>query len=121
MKKIIKGKLYNTVSATVIGQYENEVLYQKKTGEFFLWIGGSNPAIKPISYDAAREWAAKHIDDKCIKLFGEPEEDTSKVKLTLHIRRDLVHKVKQSAAKSGKTVSEYIEDMINVLYQNHTK
>ncbi len=140
MKKIIKGKLYNTDTATFVAEHEkharssfswyHEALYLKKTGEYFLWgeghaaspyntacpDGGSDPgeAIRPISYVEAREWAEKHMTaDEYIHLFGEPEEDESKTKLTLHIRRDLVNKIKQLAAKSSKTISEYIEDMIS--------
>lgn len=53
MKKVIKGKTYNTETAKTVAAFENldivgdlayidEVLYQKKNGEFFL-VGEGGP------------------------------------------------------------------------------
>lgn len=102
MKKIIKGKLYNTETAKHIGNYSNDVpyddidyfsedLYLKKTGEYFLsgssgalgcyaestetggYAGGSR--IIPIKEQEAKEWVEMHLDaDTYIELFGEAEE-----------------------------------------------
>ena len=140
MKKVIKGKLYDTVTATFVAEHEKharssfnwyrEALYRKKTGEYFLWgeghaaspystscpDGGSDPgeAIKPILYNEAREWAEKHMTaDEYIKLFGEPEEDDEKVQLKVYITNTAYSKVKQGAAQTGKSLSQYIEQLIN--------
>lgn len=101
MKKIIDGKLYNTETAKLIGEYDNgypqsdfsyyaEALYRKKTGEFFLhtdggafsdcahysggsWCGGIN--IIPLTDAKAIKWCEKHLDvEKYIEIFGEVEE-----------------------------------------------
>ena len=101
MKKIIYNKMYNTETATEIGSdnysYSNdfrywlEILYKKKTGEYFLygeggpmskyrkyssynsWGGGEE--IIPMTYDEAREWAEEHLDaDTYIATFGDVEE-----------------------------------------------
>ena len=51
MKKIINGKVYDTASAKLVGEWDNgrygrdfgrcaEELYQKRTGEFFLHGSG---------------------------------------------------------------------------------
>ena len=101
MKQIIKGKMYDTETAKMIGDYWNglpnndfrychEELYQKKSGEFFLygkggpltkykepfgnmWGGGSR--IFPMSEDEAKEWIENHLSaDAFIELFGMPEE-----------------------------------------------
>ena len=102
MKKIINGKLYDTDTAKSIGSYGNgygigdyhyfyEVLYRKKTGEFFLygsggagtrysvecgnrcWTGGD--AIIPFTEDEAKEWAEEHLDaDDYMEVFGTVEE-----------------------------------------------
>ncbi len=101
MKRIIKGKMYNTETAKHIGsqgnglgrsdfRYINEELYQKKTGEFFLaGEGGAltkyadvseygrdfGSGIVPLTEDAAREWVEEYMSvSTYIKLFGEPEE-----------------------------------------------
>ena len=87
MKHIINGKVYDTEKAKYLGvdSYSNpsdfhywcEELYQKRTGEFFLygkggpmsryaerieqngWSGGEQ--IIPLTYDKAREWAEEHL------------------------------------------------------------
>ena len=88
MKKIIGGKRYNTNTAKNLGSagyshpgdfsFWHEELYQKKTGEFFLygkggamsryarrigpdeWTGGEE--IRPLSLKEARKWAEENLD-----------------------------------------------------------
>lgn len=140
MKKYINRKLYDTGSAKKCGEYEPnpyrsdfswycETLYQKKTGEYFLhgdgnaaskyskscglneWCG--TEIIRPLTYEDAQEWAEKHLAcDEYIKIFGDPEENSEKTSLNLYIRKDTSERLKQAAAKAGKTVSEYIEGLI---------
>lgn len=130
MKKVINHKVYDTETARFVGDYDNgkytndstyfyEGLYQKKTGEFFLHcVGGAlteynGSCIKLITYTEAQKWAEKHLDgDEYIKVFGDPEENAEKTTLNLYIRKDTSEKLKQAAAKAGKTVSEYIEGLI---------
>lgn len=101
MRRIIDGKMYNTATATLVGEYrystsndwfyECEELYLKKNGEWFMlgeggskskyreqcgssnWCGGE--VIKPFTKEEAKKWLE---DNKCtaayIKYFGEPEE-----------------------------------------------
>lgn len=140
MKKIINRKIYDTKTAKRIGDWNNncsttdfnyysETLYQKKTGEFFLygdgnvaskysrscgqneWCGSSE--IIPLSFDEAREWAESKLDaDVYISIFGEPEEDDSKALLSAYIRKDMFERIKQGAAKSGKSVSVLVEELL---------
>jgi hypothetical protein len=102
MKKIINGKLYNTETAQLIASYSNtgdtrdfsrfsEELYQKKTGEYFLygeggpmtkysrscgqnsWSGDEN--IEPLTDTAAKAWAEEYMDaDDFMGVFGPVEE-----------------------------------------------
>lgn len=101
MRKIINGKKYDTETAKELGDYWNglggsdfrnffETLYQKKTGEYFLyreggpaskyaehcsggWTAGKN--IIPMTESEAMEWAEKHLDcDEYEAIFGEVEE-----------------------------------------------
>lgn len=101
MKKIINGKLYNTETAKVIADYWNgypggdfkvikETLYQKKTGEYFLFGKGGpmthyaeqvwggmayGEEIIPYTEKQAKEWAVNHLKaDEYMELFGEVEE-----------------------------------------------
>lgn len=102
MKKIINGKLYDTETAEVIGEYTSrysvgnfkhfeETLYKKTTGEFFLY-GEGGPAspykelveehgatngekIIPLSLDEAKKWTEEKLTaDEYIAIFGEVEE-----------------------------------------------
>lgn len=102
MKKIINGRKYDTETAKEMAwdeyngscsdfQWWQETLYQKRTGEFFLfgrggamskyaescgqnsWSGGSD--ILPLTLDEAKEWVEEHVDaDTYEKIFGEVEE-----------------------------------------------
>lgn len=101
MKLIINSKLYDTETSELIGTYEysnssdfhwyKEELYQKKTGEFFLYGHGgalskysefidcnnwtSGEDIIPLSDSEARDWLEKYSDaETYIKVFGTPEE-----------------------------------------------
>lgn len=85
MKKIIKGRLYDTGTAYCVAyKYHaidgyTELLYRKKTGEYFLWAGwGQNDTtahITPLPLWEAMLWAednasiAEYIDE-----FGLPDE-----------------------------------------------
>ena len=140
MKKIINGKVYDTATAKKCGEYEPnpyrsdfnwycEELYQKKTGEFFLYGEGNaaspyskscgqnewcgSESIKPLTYAEAQCWAEKHMDgDDYITIFGDPEENAERTVISISIRKDTHEKLKRAAAKAGKTVSEYIEGLI---------
>ena len=101
MKKIINGKMYNTETATELGEFWNglsasdfrnlsETLYRKKNGEFFLYgqggamteysqpvgdMTGGGEKIIPFTEEQARHWAEEKLDaDEYIEIFGEPEE-----------------------------------------------
>lgn len=139
MKKIIGGKKYDTETARFIGEdgfsnqrdfnHWSEDLYQKRTGEFFLygeggplsryaevtgqneWSGGEK--IIPLSYDSAREWAEKHLDaDDYESVFGEITEDDSKRPLTVSIQTEVFEMLNRMSAESGKTKSEIVENAL---------
>lgn len=101
MKKIIDGKVYNTDTATKIGEwsygqygninYVEEVLYKTKKGAFFIsYEGGANTdygvdtgnfnrsegrGIFLLSEKEAKNWCMEHIDaDDYVEVFGEVEE-----------------------------------------------
>ena len=102
MKKIINGRKYNTETATKVAEWSNdygpndfryciEVLYRKRTGEYFVhgeggamscyakaaygggYFGGES--IVPLTSDEAREWGERHMDvDDYEAEFGEVDE-----------------------------------------------
>ena len=140
MKKIIKGKVYDTETAKELASWSNggtwrdfnhveETLYRKKTGEYFLcgeggpntryaervdtnsWSGGSR--IMPMTYQEATEWAEEHLDgDEYEAIFGEVVEDDTKRMMTYNLTVTAVEKVRRMAEKAGCSASEIIEAMI---------
>lgn len=138
-KKIISGKVYDTDTAKKLGDWDNgyytndfnycsETLYQKKTGEFFLHgeghalskyashegnMSGWGERIIPLTYDEACEWAENHLDaDDYIAIFGEPEEDDSKVHVHFYLSSAAHKRAKTEAAKRGVSLGNYIESLI---------
>lgn len=101
MKKIINGRKYNTETARELASWDNgyigsdfsfivEVLYKKKTGEYFLYgFGGPmskyaescganltwGSEIIPMNEIEAKRWSEKKLScEKYEELFGEVEE-----------------------------------------------
>lgn len=140
MKKIIKGKVYDTDTATFLAMYDSghsiadykhytEKLYQKKTGEYFIcgkggpasrysqacptggWDGGQK--IVPLTYEQAREWGENNLDgDKYEEIFGEVVEDDSRMTVTLSLSVGAVERAKRAAAQAGISLSGYIENLL---------
>lgn len=140
MKKIITGKMYDTDKAKEIASWSDglsfrdfthveEVLYQKRTGEFFLhgaggpasryavsagqnsWSGGEK--IIPLTWEAAREWAEEHLTaDEYEEIFGEVAEDDSRITISLSISAGVADRARQEASKAGMTLSAYIESKL---------
>lgn len=142
MNKIINGKRYDTDTAKKVAYHQvgyprdfhfwMESLYQKRTGEFFLygeggpsskyaesvgmneWSGGEK--IIPLSFDKAREWAEEYLDgDEYESIFGAVAEDTSKKTVTFSLTVDAIEKLKREAGKTGKNQSEIIQSLIESL------
>lgn len=112
MKKVIRGRLYDTETAKPIGSTSGtgETLYRKRTGEYFL---GAGDRIKPLAYDEARKWAENALDgDEWFAEFGDLEENGDKTTLNISITVGAADIVKRSAQKTGKSVSEMIETLI---------
>lgn len=85
MKKVINRKMYNTDTAKEIYSTRTmnstrwQVLYKKKTGEFFVehvtcWQG-EHDWLEPISLEQAKNWVEEYMDgDEYEELFGAVEE-----------------------------------------------
>lgn len=138
MKKIIKGKLYDTDTAKRVGgacggdgfSSWDEELYQKRTGEFFLF-GQGGPATKyaeyvdgnnvwsngskiiPLNVEAAREWAEAHLDaDEYGEIFGMPSEDAELVALNIQLDAALMAKLRARAAEDGKSLTATVAALL---------
>lgn len=140
MKKIINGKVYDTDTARDMGgdsysnrgdfSYWSETLYQKRTGEFFLygeggpmsryaetvgqneWSGGEK--IIPLSLAKAREWAEEHLTaDEYEAAFGLPDEDAEDVALYVKVPAVLMAKLRARAAEAEKSVTEIVNGILS--------
>lgn len=137
MKKIIKGKKYDTDTATYIARYTHsnrsdfsyyeEDLYRKRTGEYFLcgeggpaskyaeaaglnsWIGGTR--IMPLTYKDALAWGEKHMTaEEFESEFGEIEETGEKRMVAISITVTAHDSLKRAAQDRGISVSALIEE-----------
>lgn len=136
MKKIINGKLYDTETAKEVGlrahggdprdfHYFVERLYRKRTGEYFLhgeggpmtqyartigqnqWSGGEK--IMPLDYQAARDWAEKHLDaDDYMQEFGPVSEESERTTLSVSIDSATADKIRREAQEKGISISALI-------------
>lgn len=136
MKKIINGKVYDTDTAKRVGwdcggdgfSSWDEYLYQKRTGEFFLY-GEGGPATKyakyidgnnawsngskiiPLNVDAARQWVENHLDaDEYEALFGAPDEDDAeRTAISALLPAGLIKRARQRAVDDNTTLTAVIE------------
>lgn len=141
MKKIINNKRYDTETATYIAEtssrengigpsnfnFWSETLYQKRTGEYFLFGEGgplskysqpyendgsqSGYKIIPLTLGQAKQWAEKAMDaDEYETTFGPVEEDGSKHVMSLSVDESTYQIIKRLAAENRTTMSQVIND-----------
>lgn len=140
MKKIIRGKVYDTDTAEKVGGWAKglednlywieEELFRKRTGEFFLCGSGgpgskyavstgdsnwrSGEEIIPLSYQAAQEWAEERLTaDEYEAIFGEVVEDDTKTMVSLYLTTATAERLKRSAQAAGMTVSAYADSILS--------
>ena len=138
MKKIINGKLYDTETARQVGAYSygegrdfsayGENLYRKRTGEYFLYGEGGpmtryashkgdnswgwGEEISPLTLDAARQWAEKHMDADAYQAeFGPVAEDDTRVSMILSLDAATAERIRRRAREEGTSVSALIASL----------
>lgn len=118
MYKIIKQKRYGTETSTPIGEIATAsgvaILYQKRTGEFFLYTkSGDEETIIPLQYVEAERWAKQNASpEKYKEKFGAIPDDNSKQYLTVVVKACNLEKLERAAAKSERAKSEIIDKLI---------
>ncbi len=139
MKKIINGKRYDTDTAKLIGEdsysnpgdlnYWHEELYQKKTGEYFLygeggamssysrqtgqneWSGGEE--IKPLTLKEAQAWGEKRLSgNEYEETFGKVEEGKSQIATWIP---NEIKKMADELRERGYTLADIFETGVNNL------
>ena len=131
MKKIIRGRKYDTETARKVGckteqaQYGDVdyALYRKRTGEYFVhaefsyMLDDGNPDyIKPLSADEANEWAQEHLNaDVCEAEFGEIVDDDETISASINLPRKTYDKLRRLAVEAGEPMSKYMTKLIDKL------
>ena len=138
MKKIIEGRVYNTETAKLLGEfsysnrrdfnYFSEKLYRTKSGAYFLY--GEGPGQQILQAGRAKQMDRRRGDPRYVttrqehgqrniltpintQIFGEPEEaGDERVALNLTISATTKAKLEKMREDTGKSMSQIVEDMI---------
>lgn len=137
MKKVIKGAVCDTETATKLGSCDHDIidhlhwwsetLYWTKSGRYFIYGEGgpaspysiadgdghwkSGEQINIISRKAAEEWAEKHLTgDEYEAAFGLPDEVP---RITVELTPENRRKLDEIRAKNGMKFVEIINDAIS--------
>lgn len=128
MQKQIRGLTYNTNKAKKIAElwhghenndnYFKEILYKKRTGEYFLYHDSANgQSIKPLTFEKAKRWVVKHADawnkDIYQQEFGKLTASKSEKKIQAYsLSLYAIEKLNRMASKQKISKSEIIEKLI---------
>ena len=140
MKKIISGKKYDTETARLVGEYSNgyarsdfkfvrENLYQKRTGEYFIYGEGGamsryaepypgggwqgSERIVPISYTEAQAWAEQYMSaDDYEAEFGEVSDDAAPQQIKVSAKAYAA--LKRRASESGRPITAIVDEILRV-------
>jgi hypothetical protein len=138
MRMVAHGKVYDTETARRVAEREaqigtdgevREVLYRKKTGEYFLHGrggkethyarrtrgGGLEPAeaIVPLDYAVARAWGESHLAPEAFAAhFGTGAEAEGWVTLTLRVSKTAHSKLKREQSRTGRKMGELLSEIV---------
>lgn len=142
MKKIIKNKLYDTDTATLVGHWDKDLsvtdcgwysedLYRKRTGEYFIygegnaaspyrqrsydmWAAGEQ--IVPIGYDEAREWAEYHLEvEEYEAEFGLPDEGDGDEVVSARVSAAAKRALKRESQRTCESQAAILERLLMTL------
>jgi hypothetical protein len=125
MKRVIKGKRYDTDKATLVGEtmfgepgeagYTRQSLYRKRGGEYFARTQGpyTLDVIVPLTHKEAEEWV---MDNKGMALYYEEFKGQGIKTINVSISLDVKRKLDIIANTMGLSRNKIIEDLIRVDY-----
>lgn len=108
--KLIKGRKYNTDTATKLIEYKiglgpKQVLFLKRTGEFFLFI--NDEKIVPLKNTEARDWVKVNAPEMYDEIFKE--DSSQKVDTHFMLEKSLFKKAKIAALDENISLGALIE------------
>ncbi|UXI85246.1 hypothetical protein NYZ94_05340 [Ligilactobacillus salivarius] len=110
MYEDLKGRKYNTDTATKLIEYKiglgpKQVLFLKRTGEFFLFI--NDEKIVPLKDDEARQWVEGNAPEMYDEIFNK--DDGQKVDTHFMLEKSLLRKAKIAAVDENISLGTLIE------------
>ena len=111
MRRIIKGLVYDTETARLVGSHENgSSLHRKKTGEYFIVSDGK---IHPCPFLEAKRWAMDNLDTTAyLREFVETEGDEL-IHASFYLKKSTVNRLRRAAQSAGRQLSEYLEALLS--------
>ena len=110
MVKYIKGRVYDTVKARIVGSSGDQTLYRKRTGEYFL---GGDSKITVLTVNEAEAWAEEHLTtDEYDAAFGEIVEDESLTHISYNIKAENAERIRRAMSETGKSGGAIIDELI---------
>lgn len=61
MRRILNNRVYDTETAKMITAFKNDVLYEKRTGETFLY-NKKLKKVTPLTYNESDDWCKKNFN-----------------------------------------------------------
>lgn len=115
MMKLIKGRKYNTDTATKLIEYKiglgpKQALFLKRTGEFFLFI--NDKKIIPLKDDEARQWVKGNAPELYDEIFNE-KDGNQKADTHFMIEKSLLRKAKIAAVEKNISLGTLIEKTLS--------
>lgn len=139
MERVIRGKRYNTATAEAVAEREHlypsdfgwvhEILYKKRTGEFFLWGEGgpqskyrkkveknvycSGEKIKPLTIKEAKAFIETYAPEEYKKLFTIDVWDDETVPLNIYLPTPTFQRLKIASVKKGESMTKLVSKLID--------
>ena len=109
MEKLINGRKYNTDTAKVVGVVgEQQNLYIKRTGEFFLYF--VDKKIVPLSFDKAQKLGEEKLDkDVYNQLFNR----TGTEFISIEIDSKVVQNARKEAVRRNIRLNDLCEKALS--------
>jgi HicB family len=117
-KRIIKGRTYNTETATLLGRWEEddapleEALFKTRHGAYFIFRDWNyEEEVRPLEPEAAQEWMEEHCRADLIEAeFGEmPEAGDPEARITLRIPETLRKRLAAIADDRKQSLNAWIQ------------
>ena len=139
MKKAIRGNYFNTETAREVGKKKTtkkslepgvksyiveEILYVKKSGQYFLHrtdnLKKENDIIDPLTYEQALQWASCNLKPETFnKEFSVNQDDNARETICITMSGSVAKKLRRDAAINRKRISTVAEEIIKAHYDKN--